>query len=1093
MSSSTQATTNVRVEPTSESEAAAPLERLFRAIIFDWDGTAVANRHESGASVANLAEMLLRQNVWLVVVTGASFANIDRQFCQLVSPSARHHLLACTNRGSEVYGFDRDGNPVQRWQRIATPEEERALSAAAESVRDAIVAESGLEIDIVYNRLNRRKVDLIPLPEWVDPSKESIGELLRAVEERLHGAGFSGGLRDAFCLAERIADEHGLDARITTDVKYIDIGLTDTDDSVAWVKREVLEPEGISPAETLIVGDDFGSVAGFAGSDDRLRVTMDEAVVVSVGTEPTGVPDGVLRLGGGPVQFRSLLADQFCLHQQALNPAMFQARQQSWARSALAPLIDPAWRMDVLGYHPALEHNIESRFAIGNGFLGTRGSLGQATTASHPRTFVSGLFDTRTGNPHVPALVPAPDWLRHRLLLDGRQPQLESGEVLTSRRTLDLRRGLLLSEWRHCDPNGRSARMRSLRFTSLINRMISVQVAQFHVAQPASLSLEAWSEPPVSGLVLDKQTPILSTWQTSHTGLRLAIASVASLQLDSKTVQPVITTEPMGQCWQWTIQPGEPATFTRIVAALRESREDRLTDRARAVLRKAHRMGAEQLLMEHEKAWAERWAASDIEIRGDFDAQMAARFAMYHLISAGNPDDEYSSIGARALTGEAYLGHVFWDTDIFVLPFFTFTWPAAARALLMYRFHTLPAARAKAERLGYRGAFYAWESAHTGEESTPPFVVRPDGQVVRVRCGTDEQHISADIAYAIWQYWQVTGDHAFMRDAGAEILLETARFWASRAMLEADGRYHIPGVIGPDEYHEGVDDNAFTNCMAKWNIERGLDITSTLKRRWPARWDVLCEQLGITDEELTHWSAVVEHLYTGWPTENGLIEQFAGFFGLESIDLARYTPRTMPMDMLLGSERIQHSQVIKQADVVMLLALLWDHFPPEVREASFRYYEPCCAHGSSLSPPMHALVAARLGDTALAERYFRQTAAIDMDDMAGNAALGIHIAALGGLWQAIAFGFAGLSLCSDGLRFDPHLPDKWRSLRIPLQWRGRSIDVTVQRDPLTVSASLRHGKSLAIHLGSASRRLRAGQTWVCRWDDSDRHWREVSA
>ncbi len=225
-------------------------------------------------------------------------------------------------------------------------------------------------------------------------------------------------------------------------------------------------------------------------------------------------------------------------------------------------------------------------------------------------------------------------------------------------------------------------------------------------------------------------------------------------------------------------------------------------------------------MKEHEAVWAARWAACDIQIDGDPQAQRALRFAAYHLNGAANPDDETVSIAARGLTGADYAGHVFWDTEIFLLPFFAHTWPNAARALLMYRFHTLDGARAKAARLGWRGALYAWESADTGAEVTPAHAVGPDRRVVEILSGTQEQHISADVAYAVWQYWTVTGDEELMRDAGVEILLETARFWASRATLEDDGRRHIRGVIGPDEYHDGIDDNAFTNVMARRNAGR---------------------------------------------------------------------------------------------------------------------------------------------------------------------------------------------------------------------------------------------------------------------------------
>jgi kojibiose phosphorylase len=366
----------------------------------------------------------------------------------------------------------------------------------------------------------------------------------------------------------------------------------------------------------------------------------------------------------------------------------------------------------------------------------------------------------------------------------------------------------------------------------------------------------------------------------------------------------------------------------------------------------------------------------------------------------------------------------------------------------------------------------------------------PDGQRIVIRCGIEEQHISADVAYAIWQYYQATDDVPFLLAAGAEIILDTARFWSSRAVLEADGQYHIRGVIGPDEYHEGVDDNAYTNGMARWNVERGLEIAALLQVRWPQRWEALREQLSITPAELALWRDVAARLETGLVPASGLLEEFAGFFQLEQIDLAAYTPRTAAMDVLLGRERTQQSQVIKQADVIMLLALLWERYPTLVRAANFRYYEPRCGQGSSLSPAMHALVAARLGDVALAAHYFDQASAIDLADTMGNAASGVHIATLGGLWQAVAFGFGGISFTQSGIRCDPQLPATWQVLRFPIQWRGRRIRISIRQAPLTLSLTLEQGRPLTVEVGDLRHRLRSKDTWICRWSVPERCWKE---
>jgi len=1080
-----------------------PLRHSFHAIIFDWDGTAVVDRKEDATALAGLLEALLRLGVWAAVVTGTNFGNIDRQLCCHIAPAWRRRLLVCVNRGSEVYGFDRRGASSRRYLRVATPAEDQALTATADAVREELIALTGLEIRVIYDRLNRRKIDLIPLPEWADPPKARIGELLAAVEQRLRGAGLPGGLGEAVTLAERLAREHGLpDARCTTDVKHIEIGLTDKSDAIAWLARELLEPQRIAWRDVLIGGDEFGPIAGFAGSDDLLRGD-DAAVIVSVGPEPNGVPAGVIHLGGGPIQFRTLLADQAWRQ----SPPRQDQRPPSASRiadiAATSPPRRAAWRMEDAGeaYQPLSEHDRESRFAISNGFLGVRGSLEQPTVASQPRTYLAGLFNTPSGENAIPAPVSAPDWLRLQVTIDGVLLPLDPARGVYVR-TLEYARGLLVTEWRLEDPTGRGIRLRALRFVSLADRTLAVQIVRIEVAQPVWLSLDASLEPPDDRLLEVRAAsvgtePESATWRTADGTGRLAVASVATLRCGGETLPDDPCRETFRHRWGWVATPDRPIVFSRIVAMVRDTADAATTDpgdTALAALRRARRRGPERLLATHARAWADRWAESDIEVTGDDGAQAALRFAVYHLASAANPDDSRVSIGARALTGDSYLGHVFWDTEIFLLPFYIFTWPAAARALLMYRHHTLPAARAKATRLGYRGALYAWESARTGDEATPPFVIGPDGRVIPIRCGTDEQHISADIAYAVWQYWQATDDTAFLREAGAEILLETARFWSSRGGLEADGRYHIRSVIGPDEYHEGVDDNAFTNGMAIWNLERGLEVAALLRDRWPERWTELRGELALTPDELARWRDVADRLATGADAASGLIEQFAGFFALESVDLRPFLPWTAAPDVVLGTERTRRSQVVKQADVVMLLALLWDRFPPEVREANFRYYEPRTGHGSSLSPAIHALVAARLGDLPLAERFFAQAAGIDLDNTVGTAAGGVHIATLGGLWQAAVLGFAGLQLEPDGLRFDPRLPDRWDALRFPVQWRGRHVRIEIKRTAatLTVNITLVRGAPLSIRLGTHKHRLARGQSWTCRRDGEDPQWQEES-
>ncbi len=735
---------------------------------------------------------------------------------------------------------------------------------------------------------------------------------------------------------------------------------------------------------------------------------------------------------------------------------------------ALEPDRDPAWILDQHGFDPLRDSSRESRFAISNGFLGMRGGrtidrLPQSLVA--PRTYVAGLFDVLGPDLPIPALVPAPDWLKLEVSFSALKAPLGVSDVSFHHRALDFRRGALLTESRIARPPELAVRLRVLRLVSLQCRAIGLQLVHFDIeADGMEAKLVASFEGLEFGLVTQRLEQDLGVWRTNVSGKWLAMAVAATLRVDGLVVAP----KPLGPfkwSWNWVTKPGQAVCFERIVAVTRaDSAEQDAGATVRHRLETAISVGWRGLLEAHETSWDARWKACDVTIAGDPASQRALRFALYHLNGAADPGDPRVSIAARALTGADYNGHVFWDTEIFLLPFYTLTWPEAARALLTYRFRTLDGARAKAKRMGWRGAMYAWESADTGAETCPEHGIGSDRRVLNILCGTQELHISADVAYAVWHYWLATDDVVFLRDAGAEILLETARFWASRAQSEADGLHHIRGVIGPDEYHETIDDNAFTNMMARWTIRRGLEVAALLRLQWPERWATLSHAIALDDAELLRWAGVADTMATGLDPKTGLYEQFAGFFELESIDLAQYAGRSVPMDVVLGRERTQKAQVIKQADVVALMVLLPEAFADGAAAANFSYYEPRCSHGSSLSAGLHGVAAARLGRVDTAMRFFRQAAATDLADTHAAIDGGVHIAALGGLWMMAVFGFAGLTMHETGLGLDPRLPDGWTTLAFPVQWRGRAVSLIVDAAQRTIQATLTEGEPMTITL-----------------------------
>ena len=752
----------------------------------------------------------------------------------------------------------------------------------------------------------------------------------------------------------------------------------------------------------------------------------------------------------------------------------------------LSPSADPDWLLVDEGVNPAREREIESLFAFGNGYLGIRASIAEGTRFSHPSIFVAGIYVPDGGI--GPRFALLPDWLHAEVTVEEERLSLEAGRMLAHRRQLDLRQGVLWREWRQEDPSGRITRLTYVQLASLADRHVLLQ------------SVAITAENYAGGIGL---TARLCPSDMTRTDVEEALAESGALLMrvsgkeigiatESKVQGPELgmlrhETGPDGreQRWSWNATLGQSIRLDRIFTVFASRDVANPAKAARDHLTSMCARGFRAAAAAHVDAWRRRWEEAEVRIVGDEKAQHALRFATYHLIAAANPADEHVSIGARGLTGEAYRGHVFWDTEIYMLPFYVFTDPPAARALLMYRYHTLDAARRKAREHGFAGAMYAWESADTGDEVTPERAVMPDGRVATILTGEREQHVSADIAYAVWQYWHATGDDTFMRAAGAEILVETARFWASRAQIEPDGHAHIRQVIGPDEYHELVDDNAYTNAMAAFNLEHAADAVDFFNHEQSSDWQRLSVRLGLTEQELESWRTRAKALITGFDPATKLFEQFAGYFQLEEIDVIAQRGFATPIDTSLGPERIRRSKAIKQADVVALSALQWEKWPVAVHEANFRYYEPRTAHGSSLSPALYALVAARLGDRTLAQVYFRQAAEIDLANNMGNAAGGVHMGALGALWQAAIFGAAGLRTRDDGIALDPHLLPGWVEMTFPVQWRGRLLRLRLQADPTRIEVTVEQGDELTIAaIDGPACRVRGGQRVVLQGNGS---------
>ncbi len=717
------------------------------------------------------------------------------------------------------------------------------------------------------------------------------------------------------------------------------------------------------------------------------------------------------------------------------------------------------WIIDETQFQPDLLHSRETLFTIGNGYLGTRGAFEEGYPGQTAATLVHGLFDDA---PVVyTELVNVPNWLNFILLLDGERFRMDRGTVLDYRRELNLKTATLTRTVRWRSPAGRTVVLKIQRFASLAEphlMAIHYQITSVdfsgpiefragldgHVANEALLHLEVLDQGPIG-----EQGAYL-TVQTAATHLPLCMAGALELPGTPAYTYRDCDGAP-GIAATLNLLPGQTATAIKYVAIYSGRESPDVTRDARNALLSAVTQGYAALARSHSEAWAAEWNDCNITIEGDDRADRALRYSLFQLLAAAPRHDERVNIGAKLLSGFGYRGHAFWDTEIFMLPFFIYTRPAIARNLLMYRYHTLPGARRKAQLAGYEGAMYAWESAATGDETTPRWVPGPQGEeLVRIWCGDIEQHISADVAYGVMQYWHATGDHAWMRDYGAEIVLETARFWRSRAEWDPErGCYELHDVIGPDEYHEHVNNNAYTNRMAVWNLEAGLEVLHWLQADFPDRAAALIEQLKLIPTDLEQWEHIIQHMLILQDSQSGRIEQFEGFYQLIDQDLESYEPRTQSMQALLGIAGANRQQVLKQPDVVMLLYLLGDRYPPAILRTNWEYYTPRTdlSYGSSLGPPIQALVTARLGKVEAAYEHFIHAAATDLEDVRGNSADGLHGATAGGLWQAVVFGFGGVQFNHAGYTLTPALPAGWKRLSFSLYYQGQKITVEALAHP----------------------------------------------
>ncbi len=719
----------------------------------------------------------------------------------------------------------------------------------------------------------------------------------------------------------------------------------------------------------------------------------------------------------------------------------------------------------------------EAVMCLGNGYMGLRSATEETYVGEQRDLFVAGTFN-KFDDDEVTELPNAADVIGLDMTLDGERFDLTTGSVEQYRRSLCLKTGELTRRavWR--SPAGRRYELTFCRVVSMDRRHV---IAQKVSVTPLDGGAELFLAGGINGRMNNSGSQHFSegekrlydgrfmqyTQTTGQSKIDFFLNTAFRFSLDGEPLEAKgfisMDRRIIRQEFELTVPAGKTLTAEKIsnVYTSRDRECEGVTfrqiqERSLDEEKAACAAGYDALAQASARAWGEIWDAAPVLIEAEdpFD-QLAVRFAQYHLHSMTPAHDHRMNVAAKGLSGEAYKGHTFWDTEMFVLPYFIYTAPRIARSLEEYRWLSLAGAHRKAAENGYEGAQFPWEAAWIDDGEVTPVWGAADivtGLPIKIWSGFIEQHITADVAYGAWEYYMVTGDGDFMDRCGYELILDTAKFWASRLEEGEDGLLHINDVVGPDEYKEHVDDNAFTNYMAAWNIAKAMEYAAFLKKEKPALYSALDEKLDLAAAE-RQWAEKLPRLYLPRPRADGVIPQDRTYLTLRDIDLTKYKNQTAVGSIYrdYNQEQITRMQVSKQADILIMFLLLENQFSLDVKRANWNYYEPRTLHDSSLSLSTHCILANDMGDRKLAYALFKRAAAIDLGpDMASSSA-GIHAAALGGIWQGVVFGFGGVRMLQGALRIEPKLPESWSRLAFRFYWHGQQLRLEATRSEMRLT------------------------------------------
>ena len=752
------------------------------------------------------------------------------------------------------------------------------------------------------------------------------------------------------------------------------------------------------------------------------------------------------------------------------------------------------WNVIEKGFHPEFLAQLETMLALGNGYLGMRGCPEEGGPTTENATLINGFYETRpivyaeeaygfakTGQ----TILNVTDSKIIKLFVDDEPFWLPHANLLRYDRRLNMKSSTLDREILWETPAGKQVLITSRRLVSFANRhvaAISYNVTLLNTAASLVISSEMAADEPstftdandprqtriFAGRVLHHRTSyakdrrIVLCHATEKSRLTLTCATDHALETSCPHAHKVSYTEDFGQV-AFTIdaRPDSPIHLTKYMVyhTSQTASAEELCGSAEWTLDRVTTHGFQPLLSSQEQYMDDFWSRSDVRIsdireertkRSTVEIQQAVRFNLFHILQASARAED-TGVPAKGLTGQAYEGHYFWDTETYLLPFLIYTSPRIAKNLLTFRHKMLPQARARARQLGHRGAMFPWRTI-SGEEASAYYAA-----------GTAQYHINADIMYALRKYVQATGDEAFLQDCGAEMLVETARLWLSLGFYSdaKGGKFCVNSVTGPDEYNTVVNNNAYTNLMARENLRYAAQTVEALRATDPDAYNALVHKTALEPSEVEGWIKAAQSMYVPYDEKLKIIPQDDSFLDREPWDF-RNTPRDhYPLLLFYHPLNIYRKQVIKQADVVLAMFLLGDAFSAEEKKRNFEFYDPLTTGDSSLSSCVEAIIAAQVGDIGKAIRYGVAALLTDLADVGGNVKDGCHIASMGGTWMMLTYGLGGMRDDDGMLSFWPRrAPEDNAILRFPVTYRGQVLDVEIGLEK--VEYTLREGKSLVI-------------------------------